>query len=203
MTRTKFIAATTLPALLAFAIPAQAGEAERVRKAIADASGKIEISSKVATGGEAAEIEGRARAALDQAQAEFRKGRKEQAVADANNAGQLADLAVSAANRQREQADARERDRAASAQAAAASAQESAAAAEAAAARPAVVVAEPVPAPAPATTTTVTTVDKTVSATPVHHTTPRRRPVHHVTHTTATPAATTEQTTTTVTTTGQ
>ncbi|WP_267381910.1 MULTISPECIES: hypothetical protein [unclassified Sphingomonas] len=198
-----FLAITAAPALAE-------GKADRARAAIAEASGKLDASAKVGTGGDAPRLQAQAQAALRTAQESLASGHKEDAIAQANHASELADMALNEAQRNRTMAERAQRTQAnsvavsAQADAAAANARAdqaeqaaAAAAADAAAARaaPPVVVAAP---PAPSTTVTTETT-KSTAATATTTKPAVRRVVHRVTH--AKPrVATTEKTTTTVTT---
>ena len=176
----------------------------QARRAIAAAQAKIDASNIVGASGDAPRLHAQAVAALHVAQDELAHSAKDEAIRDANHAAELADMALTASQRERNQAqsaataqaqhDAAEANaRAADAQAAAAQAQADAAAARS---TPPVVVQTPAPpAPAPQTEATVTTThtDEVAAA---HPATVKRRVVHHrrVSH----PAAHTSKTTVTV-----
>ena len=203
---TAMLALTALPAV------AYAGEAERARTAIAEARGKIDAGDKVGLTAEAADIQGRARAALESAEMRLAKGRKGEAIADAQHASELADMAIVSADKHKVAA---ERNGRMEAQSSAAVASESAAAANAraeaaqqaaAAAQQSAATANAqadalrnVPPPPAPTTTTVSTVEKDVvqDPAPVTHTTAHRT-THRAVHKAVPVVA---KTTTTVTTT--
>lgn len=181
------------------------GKADRARAAIAQASGKIEASGKIGVSGDAPRLHAQAQAALRTAQESLASGHKEDAIAQANHASELADMALNQAQRDRTNAAHAQQAQAASvainaqADAAAANARAdtaeqaaAAAAADAAAARaaPPVVVA----APAPTTTVTTETTKAVTAAKPAV-----RRVVRTVRHP-GVKATATEKTTTTVTT---
>lgn len=191
-----FLARATLPALLAVSMmaPAHAGEADRARQAIAAARAKIDAGDKLGATGDAALLQAQARTALQSAEERLHRGRKEEAITDANHASELADRAIVVADRHHVGA---EREGRVNAENAASSAQQSAseASARAEAAQNAaananaqanalrnapppapVIVQAPAPAPAP-TTTTVSTSDSETVAVPVRHAT--RHTVHH------------------------
>lgn len=171
--------------MVVIAGPAAAeGKADRARAAIAAAAGKVDTASKLGTGGELPRMTAAAAAALASAREDLATGHKDEAIADANHAAQLADTAIGEAQRMRVGAEQQQR---AEAQSSAANAQQDAAAANAradaaqqsAAASAAEATAlrnAPPPAPvlvqvpAPAPTTTVTTVEKSthVAARPSH-----------------------------------
>ena len=196
---TRAAAISTVVAFSALSTTAYAGEAERARAAIAEAKGKIEAGDKVGASGEAAGLQTQARAALQSAQERLAHGKKAEAIADAQQAGALADQAIVVTDKRKvamerngrlnaESSAVAAQQSAADANARADSAQQSAAvaAAQADALRNA-----PAPAPAPAPTTT-TVVEKEIVRTPVRHTT--RRVVHKPV------TAVAEKTTTTITT---
>lgn len=190
--------------LMVLATPAFAeGKADRARAAIAEASGKIDAADKAGVASETPHLTAQASAALRAAQEDLKAGHKEDAIAAANHASELADIALGEANKHHaeqranaaaataaaQQDSAAANARADSAQQAAAAAAADAAAARAAAATPVIV--------PPAPTTTVTT--ETVKASSVPTSTAKRKvvykaPVH------STRAAVSEKTTTTVTT---
>jgi len=204
--------ATALPiALLLIGSPAAPeGKKDRARQAIAEASAKVETINKLGGDADAPRAQAEAQAALRSARDHLAGGKKDEAIADAHHASEIADLAIAQAQRrraeneqsQRAQADAtaaQAQQAAAAANARADSAEQAAAsaAADAAAARAApppapVVIAQP----APTTTVTTETVKQSSAGTTA------RRPVKRVVHTTSRTArpVTSEKTTTTVTT---
>lgn len=204
--------------LILAATPAFAGEkTNRARQAIAEATGKVDAANKLGVSGEVPHLTARAQAALRTAREDLARGRKEQAIDEANQASQLADTAIGEAQRNRIAAERAEHDNAAAAadaahheaavaneraqnaEQAAASAAADAAAARAAPPPAPVIIQTPAPAP---TTTTVTT--ESVKQASVTHagTTTHRRVVRHVVRRkpVATAHAVHEKTTTTVTT---
>lgn len=190
---------------------AHAGEADRARIAIAAAQSKIDASDRVGSGGEAGAMQARAHEALRSAQMNLSRGKKQEAISDAQHASELADLAISAADHNKNAVVRNERDARANAEASAAAARDSAAAANdraqsaeqqaaAASAQADALRNAPPPPPAPvATTTTVATTETTdkVIHTPAHRT--RHVVVHNVPATTS-QAKQVDKTTTTVTT---
>lgn len=220
-----FTRAVGFSALLALAtVPATAGpgKKDRARAAIAEARGKIDAGEKVGVSTQAPELQVRARAALASAEELLARGKKDAAIADARHAGEFADMAIVAADKQKaEVARDRRLDAEASADAAhqaaadatgrAESAEQAAAAANVRAdsAQQAAVAAAAQAealrnAPAP-TSTTVATVEKEVVRTPAAArrtvTVRRAAPVRHTTHRVVRkPARVVEKTTTTVTT---
>jgi len=182
------------------------GKTSQARRAIAAAQAKIDASNIVGASGDAPRLHAQAVAALHVAQDELAHSAKDEAIRDANRASELADMALTASQRERSEAqaaataqaqhDAAEANaRAAAAQAAAAEAQADAAAARSS---PPVVIQTPTPptppTPAPQTQTTVTTTHTdqigTASSTKV-----KQRVVHHRRHL---PPAHVTKTTTTV-----
>lgn len=147
------------------------GKADRARKAIAEAQGKIEAANKLAPNGEVPNLQAGAVSSLKLAREDLKSGNKDQSIAEAIHAGELADRAIGVSQRmQSAQADQHAADAAAAQQEAAsanaraesAEASANAAAADAAAARaqPPVVIA-----PAPTVTTETTTERHVVPAT--------------------------------------
>ncbi len=211
------IGISALLAMTSLSVTAHAGLADEARKAIAAAKAKIEAGDKIGASGEAATIQVQARDALHRAEAEFGKGEKNEAIAEAKHAGDLADQAIVLTDKRKQMAEQAGRHeaeaaagaaqqsaavsaaRANSAEATAADAQARAAAAQQSAASAnaqADAMRDAPPPPAPATSTTVTTVDKDEAAAPVvHHV---RHRVHHTRVRGGTHAV--HQTTTTVTT---
>jgi hypothetical protein len=181
--------------------PAVAGKGDRAQAAIAEARGKVDAANKAGTAGQVPGLQARAQAALRTAEEDVARGDKEQAIADANHASELADMAIGESNKVRmENEQARHADAMATAAAAqqdAAAAKARAEAAEQSAAQAGAQVeamrnAPPPPAP---TTTTVTTEEHNVRATS------SPRVVHRVVRRT-TPAVSEKKTTTTTVTTG-
>jgi hypothetical protein len=183
---------TTLVSLSAMAIatsPAFAGgKNERATAAIAAAQAKIDAANKVGASGQVPELQASATAALNVAREDLSRGEKDKAIADANQAGELADRAIGEADKAKTmQAQAQTNaatDAAISAQGAAADANARASAAEQSAAMartPVIIQAAATPAPAQTTVTTETTTSPAMS-TPAAKTTVKRRTVHHTTH---------------------
>ncbi len=201
--------------LAATAMPVLAGEADRARQAIAAAQGKIDAAAKAGADATAGLPLAQARDALMSAKARLDRGRKEEAISDAQHASELADRANVVGQDRRVAA---ERNGRMNAEASAASARDSAAAAgdraaaaqtEAAAAKsdaananaeatalrnapaPAPVIVE-TPAPAPVATTVATTHTRVVR--------PARRATRRVVVRPARAAVAVDKTSTTVTT---
>ncbi|OYU14381.1 MAG: hypothetical protein CFE37_11305 [Alphaproteobacteria bacterium PA4] len=189
---------TTTAILLSIAaMPAQAGEADRARTAIAEARGKITAGDKVGTSNGAPLLQTEARAALTDAETLLSHGKKSEAIVAAHRAGQLADQAIVNADQLKMTAA---RERRMDAEATAANAQAGAAAETARAnaaeraADTANARADALARPAPVATT-VQIVEKTVTPAPVKRTTTHKRTVvHH-----KAPVTTASTTTTTVT----
>jgi hypothetical protein len=99
----------TAAAMLAVIVPAAVDAADRddARFAIMHARAKIEAGDRAGVNGPAADAQARARAALDEAQAQFHKHHEGRAIAAAERASSLADLALATA--QAREADARRR----------------------------------------------------------------------------------------------
>lgn len=76
---------------------AWAGDEDDARVAIAAARAKIDAGDKAGVGGQAADIQARARTALDEATVQFKKDKDRAALALARQADALADLASSTA----------------------------------------------------------------------------------------------------------
>ena len=93
---TKSIIAT---ALIAVVVPAAVEASDRAdaRVAIAEARAKIETGDRAGVNGPAADAQARARAALDDAQAEYHSHHEDRAIASAHRASSLADLALATA----------------------------------------------------------------------------------------------------------
>ncbi len=190
------IGVSILPMLALSAAPGSAfpGKGDRAQAAIAEAKGKIDAVNKVGVSGDVPGMVARAQAALATAQEDVSRGDKDQAIADAHHASELADTAMGIANRNRLEA---ERAHHADAMAATAAAQQDAAEANARAdaaqqaAATAAAQAEAMrntPPPAPPTTT-VTVEKKVVRPAP-------RRVTHRVVRHTSHPSQTaTEKTT--------
>jgi hypothetical protein len=201
-----------LPALMILAAsPVLAeGKHDRAKEAMAAAQAKIDTANKIGAAANTPRLAAEAEAMLRTAHEDLSRGKKDQAIQDANRAAQLADVAIGEAQHHRDemaqhqQADAaavaaaaqnQAADANARADAAQQAAQQAAAAAEAARNAPPVVVAA---APPPVSTTTTTTVER--DRTIAHAAPTTKRVVRH------TPAKRTgtvarERTTTTVTTT--
>lgn len=185
--------AFAVSATLAAAMPgvAFAGQNDRAQMAIAEARGKISAGNMVGAAVDANNLQMRAKAALNDAESLLSKGKKEQAIAAAQQAGLLADQAIAMTNGSKAAAA----DNAvADAQASAAAAQQAAAAsAEQAAqanARAEVAMAAQ---PAPTTTTTVSTTESVQKPAPVRTVKVTKSKVA------AKPVTVTQQTTTTTT----
>lgn len=202
--------ATAVSALSLVAGPALAeGKTDRARAAIAEARGKVETLATLNAAGDVPRLVAQAQAALRAAEDDLKGSHKEQAIADAHRASELADTAIGLSQKQQAQAQteavaaaaattaaAQQEADAARARAAAAEAAAQSAAADAAAARTAAAT-PPQPQPQPVTTVTTETT-RTAAATSTSTATPHRtvkRTVHR--KTTARPAVT-EKTTTTV-----
>jgi hypothetical protein len=99
--RNRFVAAAISTAMLA-SLPtaAFAGDRDNARVAIAGAKAKIDMNEKNGLTGEAADVQARARVALDKAQHEFHKSNEDTAKASATEASALADLASSTQQKQ-------------------------------------------------------------------------------------------------------
>ena len=199
--------------LAATAMPVLAGEADRARQAIAAAQAKIDAAAKAGADTTAGLPLAQARDSLMSAKSRLERGRKEEAISDAQHASELADRAnvvgqdrrvaaerngrlnaeASAASAQDSAAAAR--DRATAAQAEAASANAEATALRNAPAPAPVIVETPAPAPAPVATT--------VATTHTHVVRPARRATRRVVTHPARAAVAVDKTSTTVTTTPQ
>ncbi|MBC7520209.1 MAG: hypothetical protein H7268_03830 [Sandarakinorhabdus sp.] len=171
--------AIALSTTLAIALPtvALAGQNDRAQQAIAEARGRISAGNMVGAGDEAIGLQTRAKSTLNEAEALLSKGKKTEAIAAAQQAGQLADQAISMTNNRKSMAtNAAVGNAEASAAMAQRSAADSASQAAAANARADMAMQAPVPAPAPAptsVTTTVATQDTTIAKPAVVHTAPR------------------------------
>lgn len=215
MSTARVIGASSL--LLMMATPALAeGKADRARAAIAEATGKTDAASKLGASGEVPRLQAEAQAALRTAREDLASGRKDEAIAGANHASQLADLAIGQSQKNAEAAEREHRaaagaaidsaridaaaanERAEAAQRSAAMANADAAAARAAPPPAPVIVAMPPPA---TTTVTTETVAPRVAAAPVR--TAQRKTVRRVVRHGPAPVSrpVTDKTTTTVTTT--
>lgn len=153
------VRAIAVSATLAAAMPgvAFAGQNDRAQMAIAEARGKISAGNMVGAAVDANNLQMRAKATLNDAEALLSKGKKTEAIAAAQQASLLADQAIAMTNDSKAAAA----DNAvANAEASAASAQQAAAAsaqnAAEANARADVAIASQ---PAPSTTTTVSTTE--------------------------------------------
>ena len=219
----RFIASSSsmaISALLLLSSPATAESLkDQARRAIAEATGKIDASIRVGTGGGALALQTQAQASLRTAREDLATGQKAQAIVDANHASMLADSAIAETQRSHLASESAQRTNtealtstalqsAAAANARADAAQQSAtiANAEAANARanppvPVMIMVPPAPLAAPAPTTSVTT-ETTKSTSVVPARTVRRRVRHHVVHNNhaVAPHSVTQKTTTTVTT---
>ena len=179
------------------------GKTELARKAIAAAQAKIDAVNIVGAAGDAPRLHAEAVAALHLAEDELRHHAKDAAFHDATHASELADMALTASQRQHTEAQqaatAEAQRQAAEANSRAAAAQSNAAAAQAAAAAarsaPPVVVQTPAPAP---TSTTVTSQTEQSEAAAAPRATKHRVVRHRATH--RHPAGRKVRTTTTVTT---
>src|SRR5690348_15084975 len=96
--------------IAAAAGPAQAGEKERAREAIAAADARIQTAERLGAGVEMPAETSRARAALAFAREDLTKGHNGQAIEDAIHASSLADTAVAELQRRREAALAQAQD---------------------------------------------------------------------------------------------
>ena len=85
--------------MLAVVVPAAVDAADRddARFAIMHARAKIEAGDRAGVNGPAADAQARARAALDEAQEQFHKHHENRALAAAERASSLADLALATA----------------------------------------------------------------------------------------------------------
>ncbi|QNQ12178.1 hypothetical protein H3Z74_22365 [Sphingomonas alpina] len=194
--------------LLSSATPAFArGKTDRAHEAIAAAKAKVDAANKLGASGEVPRLQAQAQAALRSAEEDLAAKRKDQAIAEANRASELADTAIGISERNRNEAvnaeraaaaDAQQEAAAANARAQAAQQEANAAAADAAAARAAPPPAPIVIAPPAPTTTTITTetVKSAAPATVARKKVTVRKPVRRVVKR----SGTAEKTTTTVTT---
>lgn len=206
------VSVAAMSAALIFSTPAiAAGKHERAQAAIAEARAKIDASAKIGASTQSPRLQADAQAALRSAEERLARGDKDEAIAAAHRASQLADTALGEAQRARtmnaQAATANARDAAADAQAQAAAANARANAAEQAAvnaqADAAIARATPAPIvmvapPAPPTTTVTTEVVKTAPVAtprPVAKRKVVRRTVRHVAARPA-PRVTTKTTTT-------
>ena len=133
------VSCAAMSAALAFSTPAlAAGKHERAEAAIAEARAKIDASAKVGASAQTPRLQADAAAALRTAEERLARGDKEEAIAAAHRASQLADTALGEAQHARtvnaQAATANAQDAAADAQAQAAAANARANAAEQAAA---------------------------------------------------------------------
>lgn len=99
--RNRLIAAIVSATIVA-SVPsmALAGDRDNARVAIAAAKAKIDLNEKNGLTGEAANIQAKARIALDKAEHEFHKSDEDTAQAAAKEADALADLASSTQQKQ-------------------------------------------------------------------------------------------------------
>ena len=191
------------------------GKMDRAREAVAAARAKVEVAAKLGASGEVPRLQAEAAAALRTAEEDVASSRKDEAIAQANRASQLADTAIGISERNRNAnanvnaavaVDAQQQAASANAQAQAATAQADDANARAAAAEQAARAAQADAAAAraaPAPTTVVTTETTKTAAVPATRTVVKAKPrvvKKTVSRTTPVRAATTEKTTTTVTT---
>src|ERR1700748_851929 len=88
------VSAGTLLALTAAPVLAFPGKADRAQAAIAAAQAKIDAANKVGASGQVPEMQAHAQAALATAKEDLASGHKEDAIADATHAGELADGAL-------------------------------------------------------------------------------------------------------------
>lgn len=194
--------------LAATAMPVLAGEADRARQAIAAAQAKIDAAAKAGADATAGLPLAQARDSLISAKARLERGRKEEAISDAQHASELADRANVVGQDRRVAA---ERTGRLNAEASAASAQDSAAAArdraaaaqtEAANANAEATALRNAPAPAPVIVETPAPapVATTVATTHTHVVRPARRATRHVVTHPARAAVAVDKTSTTVTT---
>lgn len=97
--RSKLNAAIAAMALAAVALPgaAHAKDERNSRAAVAEARGKIEAGDKAGVGGDAADVQARARAALEKAEAAIRDDNEDRALHYAGQADALAGLAQATA----------------------------------------------------------------------------------------------------------
>jgi hypothetical protein len=192
-------------AALTFASPALAGDKnERATAAIAAAQAKIDAANKIGAASATPRVATEATAELARAKDAQTGGHKDEAIALALHAGELADHAFAAADQAKtDDAAAATAQAAASADAAqqaAADANARAAAAEAAAAKPAPapVIIQQAPPAQPTTITTETTAAAAPAPAKVVTKKVVRKPVHRASTTTSKPAAVAVKTTTTV-----
>lgn len=96
-------------AMLAVIVPAavEASDRDDARMAILHARSKMEAGDRAGVNGPAADAQARARAALDEAQEQYHKHHEDRAIAAAERASSLADLALATA--QAREADAERR----------------------------------------------------------------------------------------------
>ncbi|MCP3729706.1 hypothetical protein M9978_04620 [Sphingomonas sp. MG17] len=220
---TKLPLGVAAAALIATSSPVFAqGKADRARAAVAEARARVDTAAQLAPEGEVSRYQVEAKAALRSAEENLARMSKDQAIATANEASRLADLAIAASQRAQARATDRaaaradvEASRRADAESAAASAQADAAAAnaraeaaadsaraaqaEAAAARAAQ--AAPVTVTTETVKTTAATAPRTVTRTAARKPVAKRKVVRTVKRSTPVrAAAVTERTKTTVTT---
>ena len=131
---TRAVAVSALLAVSSLSTAAYAGEKDRAKVAIAEAQAKVDAADKIGASGEAAETQSRARAALETARVSLARSKERQAINDAHRASELADLAISATERNKAMATRDERAGRLDAEASAAAAQQAAANANASAA---------------------------------------------------------------------
>ncbi len=99
--------ATAVSALSLAAGPALAeGKTDRARAAIAEARGKVETLGTLNAAGEVPRLVAQAQAALRAAEDDLKGSHKEQAIADAHRASELADTAIGVSQKQQAQSQA-------------------------------------------------------------------------------------------------
>jgi len=94
-------------AILSSPSAARASKRDSARTAIAGAEAKVSMNDKTPMGGQAADIQARAHAALDRAHDAWDRSKEDAAVAAATEADSLADLAAATQQKQSARADAR------------------------------------------------------------------------------------------------
>lgn len=91
--------AFTAAALMLTPAAASASDTKAARAAIAAAKAKLDMNERQGLTGAAADAQGRARLALDRAMKKMRDGRESAALAEAQQADSLADLAAASKDR--------------------------------------------------------------------------------------------------------
>ena len=95
-----------MSALLLLSSPAMAeSQKDQARRAIAEATGKIDAAIRVGTGGGALALQAQAQASLRTAREDLATGQKAQAIVDANHASMLADAAIAETQRSHSHGD--------------------------------------------------------------------------------------------------